>query len=114
MGLIGAFISFATRKVPPEFNEMKLLTISIYNLLFFGVVIIPVFLVLQPLNPFAAWVLRTCAVLYAFTATLVLQFTPMIVGTFIQDKGKNMKRFRSQISPKSKLSGTSGSDFTHY
>merc|ERR1711879_89912 len=62
--LLGAFISFVARHVPSEFNESKLLTISIYNLGFLSVVIIPVFLVVNPFNPFIAWILRTTAILY--------------------------------------------------
>jgi len=69
--LVGVFLSVVTRKAPSLFNESKLLAISMYNLGFLSVVIIPVFLVVQP---FIAWILRSVAILYAFTATLVLQF----------------------------------------
>jgi len=92
---IGAVLSIATRKVPSMFNECKLLSISIYNLAFLSVVIIPVFLVVQPYNPFIAWILRTVAILYAFTATLVLQFFSPVVGILIIDKGENVTTFKS-------------------
>merc|ERR1712232_1320949 len=91
--LFGAFLSVVTRKVPMFFNESKLIAISIYNLGFLSVVVIPVFLVLQQVNPFAAWIIRTCAILYAFTATLTVQFLPIIFGIVIIDKGKNVKQF---------------------
>ena len=84
--LIGAFLSIVTRKAPSAFNESKLLAISIYNLILLGVVIIPVFLVVQPFNPFIAWILRTIAILYAFTATLVLQFAPSLFLIIFVDK----------------------------
>jgi len=85
--LFGAFLSIVTRNIPSFFNESKLVAISIYNLGFLSVVVIPVFLVLQEFNPFAAWIIRTVAILYAFTATLVLQFLPQLVGVIIIDKG---------------------------
>jgi len=91
--LVGAFVSILSRNVPSQFNESKLLTVSIYNLGFLSVVVIPVFLVLQQVNPFAAWIIRTCAILYAFTATLTVQFLPIIFGIVIIDKGKNVKQF---------------------
>merc|ERR1712232_388909 len=104
----GAVISFLSRNVPSGYNESKLLTISIYNLGFLSIVIIPVFLVVNPFNPFIAWILRTCARLYAFTATMVLQFLPQLVGIFIIDKGRNVKKFKSKLSKPSQSSGTTG------
>ena len=94
---IGAVISFLSRKAPSQFNESQLMTISIYNLGFLSVVIIPVFLVVQPYNPFIAWILRTCAILYAFTATMILQFLPQLIGIFLIDKGRNVKVFKSKL-----------------
>ena len=99
--LFGAFLSVVTRKVPMFFNESKLIAISIYNLGFLAVVVIPVFLVLQEFNPFAAWIIRTCAILYAFTATLWLQFIPKIIGVIIIDKGQD-----SNVNPKSLRTGS--------
>ena len=89
--LIGVFLSIVTRKVPSLFNESKLLAISIYNIGFLSAVIIPVFLVVNPFNPFIAWILRTIAILYAFTATLTLQFLPIVVKIVIIDRCKNKK-----------------------
>ena len=87
--LAGTFLSIATRKVPSLFNESKLVAISMYNLGFLSVVVIPVFLVVHPFNPFIAWILRTTAIIYAFTATLLLQFTP-IVATVLFNRCKNI------------------------
>ena len=95
--LFGAVISILTRNVPSQFNETKLMTISIYNLGFLAAVIIPVYMVVEPFNPFVSWILRTCAVLYAFTATLIIQFLPIIFGIFILDKGRNVKVFKSKL-----------------
>ena len=102
--LIGALISILIRNVPTAFNESKLMTISIYNLGFLAAVIIPVFLIVQSINPFIAWILRTCAVLYAFSATMVLQFFPKLVGILIIDKGK--PRMQSEIIAANKGSST--------
>ena len=87
--LFAAFISIVTRNVPSMFNESKLIAISIYNLGFLAAVVVPVFLVLQEFNPFAAWIIRTIAILYAFTATLLLQFTSKIYGLIFIDKFKD-------------------------
>ena len=97
--LIGGVISVLSRNIHPLFNESKLLTISIYNLGFLAAVIIPVFLVVQPLNPFIAWILRTVAVLYAFTTTMCIQFAPMVYGVVISDKLKSVQHNVTSISP---------------
>jgi len=89
--LFAGFLSFVTRNVPSFFNESSLLLISIYNLVFLSVVVIPVFLVLQTINPFAAWIIRTVAILYAFSATLWLQFLPKIIGVILIDRCKDSK-----------------------
>jgi hypothetical protein len=96
--MFGVILSILTRKVPTMFNESKLLAISIYNLVFFGCVIIPVVMVITPINPYAAWILRTIAILYGFTATLILQFAPPVIGIFLIDKGKNVRVFKSHIN----------------
>ena len=96
--LLGAIVSFLVRNVPILFNETKLLAVSIYNLLFLSALIIPVFLAIQPINPFVAWILRTCAVLYAFTGTMALQFLPKLYGIFVEDKGRNVREFKTKIS----------------
>ena len=88
---LGVLVSIATRKVPAVFNEAPLIAISIYNLGFLSVVIIPVFFVVQPFNPFIAWILRTIAILYAFTATMVLQFFPKIFLVVVVDKLRNTR-----------------------
>ena len=108
--LFGAFISFLSRNVPNRYNESKLLTISIYNLGFLSVVIIPVFLVIQGINPFAAWIIRTSAILYAFTATMILQFFPIIWAITFFDKCRNVKVFKSNISSSKEPGGKGGSD----
>mmetsp|Transcript_86605 Transcript_86605/g.129862 ORF Transcript_86605/g.129862 Transcript_86605/m.129862 type:complete len:173 (-) Transcript_86605:32-550(-) len=90
--LVGAWVSIIARNIPSSFNETKLLTISIYNLGFLAVVIIPVFLVVNPFDPFLAWILRTIAVLYALTATMILQFAVKVFHVIVTDKGKNIER----------------------
>ena len=88
--LFGCIISIIARNVPTQFNETRLLTISIYNLAFLAVVIIPVYLVVEPFNPFIAWIIRSIAILYGFATTLCIQFLPALFGIFIVDKGKNL------------------------
>ena len=98
--LLGGILSFMARHVPSLFNECKLLAISIYNLALLSVVIIPVYLIVVIYNPFIAWILRTCAILYAFTATMCLQFLPHLIGVFLLDKCKNPE-VNLSTSPKS-------------
>ena len=94
----GAVLSILIRKVPSSFNESKLLAISIYNLAFLSAVIIPVFLVVNPFNPFLAWIIRTVAVLYAFTATMFLQFIPLVFGIVFVDKLQNISTISLSVS----------------
>merc|ERR1712137_1173063 len=49
--LFGAIVSILGRNVPSLFNETKLMTVSIYNLGFLSIIIIPVFMAIQPINP---------------------------------------------------------------
>ena len=101
---IGVVLSIVTRKVPSMFNESKLLAISMYNLGFLSVVIIPLVVVLQSLNPFVSWILRTCAVLYSITATMVLLFFPMVFRVIVIDKFSNVKVFKSALKMKTNIS----------
>jgi len=93
--LAGAYLSVVTRKLPSAYNESTLIAISIYNLGFLSVVIFPVFLVLRMYNPFLAWIIRTIAILYAITATMVLQFAPKLIGIVFVDRFKNSQQFIS-------------------
>jgi len=95
--LIGAVVSFLTRNVPSMFNESRLIAISIYNLVFLGAIIIPVFFVLQGFNPFVGWLIRTIAILYGFFATLCLLFVPKVWG-LVWEKGSDPSIVRSIIS----------------
>jgi len=108
--VFAAIISILIRNVPSQFSEVRLLTISIYNLGFLSVVIIPVYLVVQPFNPFIAWILRTSAILYAFTATLFIQFVPIIIGIFLIDKGQNNAKFKSFIKSDLAFANANNSD----
>merc|ERR1712137_740762 len=90
--LVGVFLSVVTRKVPAIYNESKLLSISIYNIGFLSVVIIPVYFAVQPFNPFIAWILRTVAILYAFTAPLILQFSAPVFHIVFLDRFRNKVR----------------------
>ena len=104
--LFAIFLTIVTRNVPSMFNESKLLAISIYNLCFLSVVVIPVYFVVISINPFAAWIIRTCAILYAFTATLWLQFIPRMIGVIIIDRCKKV-RLTKMISEKDRVKSSS-------
>ena len=89
--LFGGFLSFVTRKVPSLYNESKLIAISIYHIMFLALILIPVVIVLNTVDPFLAWIIRTLGILYVFTATLWFQFVPKILGIFCFDKGSIVK-----------------------
>merc|ERR1712039_1140833 len=91
------------------FNESKLIAISIYNLGLLAVVVIPVFLVLQEFNPFAAWIIRTVAILYAFAATLFLQFVPKIFGMVVLDRGRDITLNEVSLGKTRKLAAATSS-----
>merc|ERR1712100_448760 len=99
--LVGAVISFLTRKVPSLFNESKLIAISIYNLVILAVIIVPVYFVLQNFNPFAGWLIRSLAIIYGFSATLFLMFYPKVYGLV-----KEGLKDPSGMLTKSKTSGS--------
>ena len=107
--IFSGFISIVTRSVPSLFNESKLIAISIYNLVFLSVVVIPVVIVLNRIDPFASWIIRTTAILYAFTATLWIQFTPKVVGVICV--GRFGEIHSSNIKTMSNLTGTGDSAF---
>ena len=87
--LFGAFLSIVTRDVPELFNESKIISISIYHLVFESVVIIPVVIVLSNINPYIGWIIRSGGILYAFTATLWIQFLPKVFGLIFIDRLAN-------------------------
>ena len=109
----GGFLSIVTRKVPSAYNESKLIAVSIYNLVFLSIAIIPVVVTLQTINPFVAWIIRTVGILYAFTTTLWLQFLPKIIGLIFFDRCKKTNiasktKTLSDIDSKASKSGSSG------
>jgi len=105
VNLCGAIVTIMIRRVPWMFNESKIIGVSIYNLVILGVFVIPVYFVLTEFNPFAAWMIRTLSILYAFSATLALMFVPKIYGMIIIDKGTNPPLFEHKdFTPKSSTS----------
>ena len=89
------------------------MAISVYNLGFLSVVIIPVFLVLEEYQPFIAWILRTCAILYGFSATMFLQFIPPVFGIIFIDRFKNIKKFSSSLNNTSALNHPTSTSTTN-
>lgn len=83
--LFGVFLSFVTRNVSSAFNESRLIGVSIYNLTFLGVVVIPVYFALQAAGPVAVWVIVATAILYGFAATMFVQFVPKVWGVLLVD-----------------------------
>eukprot|EP00339_Tiarina_fusa_P008871 CAMPEP_0117028216 /NCGR_PEP_ID=MMETSP0472-20121206/20533_1 /TAXON_ID=693140 ORGANISM="Tiarina fusus, Strain LIS" /NCGR_SAMPLE_ID=MMETSP0472 /ASSEMBLY_ACC=CAM_ASM_000603 /LENGTH=809 /DNA_ID=CAMNT_0004735637 /DNA_START=20 /DNA_END=2449 /DNA_ORIENTATION=+ len=80
------FISFLVRHVPRPFMDKRLMSISVFNLTFLSAVVIPVFFVLRYISPFAAWLVRTLAIIYGFGSTLYIHMIPKLVGLFLIDR----------------------------
>jgi hypothetical protein len=102
--LFGTFLSVVTRNVVSTFNESRLIAVSIYNLVFLGVVVIPIYFVLQSSGPLVAWVIIVTAVLYGLSATLFLQFLPKIWGVVIRDRFGDVSAHTSSEVEKSNRS----------
>lgn len=108
---MGVILTYLIRRVPSEFNEGKLLAVSIYNFTFLCIVIIPVYFVLENVSPFAAWLLRTLAILYGFLATVYLQFIPIIIRLCFDKCGDSLPNSKDTLSgsSSSSVSGTMSS-----
>jgi len=106
--LFGAMLSIFIRKVPSMFNESTLLAVSIYNLFFLSIVVIPVVMVLDRVNPFASWIIRTTAILYGFSATMFLQFGPKCFALVFIDHFRDVK-LSSLTTSMSQFSQSAGS-----
>ena len=107
--LFGAFLSIVTRDVPELFNESKIISISIYHLVFLSLLIIPVVIALSNINPYIGWIIRSGGILYAFTATLWIQFLPKIFGLIFIDRFKNHSK-KTKSLQQLEGTGTNSSD----
>jgi hypothetical protein len=65
-------------------------------------------LVLNQVNPFISWIIRTIGVLYCFASTLLLQFLPKLIG-LIYEKIKTPKglQFAQLLTPLSQTNTAS-------
>jgi hypothetical protein len=96
--LIGMVLSIFTRNVYVLFNESKLIDVSIYNFFFLSCVVIPVYFALESTGVVWQRVILLTAILYAFSATLFLQFIPKIWGVIITDKLKESELKKQFVS----------------
>ena len=84
--VVGALFVFITRSVKTKYNEEQVISLSIYNLVFVGMVAIPVLFVLNlQSNVLAFWIILMVAIDYAFSSTLFFNFAPLLIGV-IKDK----------------------------
>jgi len=79
-------LGFFVRHVPRPFMDKRLMSISAFNLGFLTAVVIPVFLVLRYISPFAAWMVRTLGILYGFSSTLLIHMVPKLIGLVLIDR----------------------------
>jgi len=85
------FLAFLTRNVPSRFSEKKGLVIAMFNIMFTGIVVIIVFLIIDTIEPFAAWIIRTVGILYGFFSTAGIIFIPKMVALVFIDRLKDKK-----------------------
>jgi hypothetical protein len=84
--------------------------------MFTGVVVIIVFFILEPIQPFAAWIIRTSGMVYGFFTTTIVIVGPKAFGLAILDpwkarqakKSPTRKRDRSASAAYSSASAAKG------
>jgi len=119
LGLLGLFIAFIVRKSPIKFNDGRFTAISMFNIVFTGAVVTTIFLVLEQLSQFAAWLILLIGILYGFASTVYLHLVPKVVGIIIinrfgeaSEKQKNKVvegRKKGNVVDSSSMSNSSGS-----
>merc|ERR1712137_81909 len=79
--VLSAIFVFVTRSVKTKYNEAQTIALSIYNLVFVGIVSVPVLFVLQLQHSILAyWILLNVIILYTFTSTIFFHYAPLFVG----------------------------------
>jgi len=119
LGVMGLFLAFLVRKSPIKFNDGRFTAISIFNMVFTGAVVTTIFLVLEQLSQFAAWLILLIGILYGFASTVYLHIVPKIIGIVIinrfgeaAEKQKNKVvegRKKGTVMDSSSISNSSGS-----
>jgi hypothetical protein len=107
------FFTYLSRKVPTPFHEKKGLVIAVsteengailhgntdipllsytnfnqqvFNIMFTGVVVIIVFFIVESIEPFAAWIIRTVGIVYGFSSTALIIVVPKMFGIVFIDR----------------------------
>ena len=81
MLVLSAIFVFVTRSVKTKYNESQVIALSIYNLVFVGMVSVPVLFVLRLQDSMVAyWVLLMCVIMYTFTSSMFFQYAPILIG----------------------------------
>mmetsp|Transcript_3763 Transcript_3763/g.4667 ORF Transcript_3763/g.4667 Transcript_3763/m.4667 type:complete len:296 (+) Transcript_3763:1288-2175(+) len=79
--VLSAVFVFVTRSIKTKYNEAQTIALSIYNLVFVGIVAVPVLFVLHLQHSLLAyWILLMCIILYAFSSTMFFHYAPLFVG----------------------------------
>ena len=68
--------------------------------MFTGVVVIIVFFILEPIQPFAAWVVRTSGMVYGFLTTTIVIVGPKAFGLAVLDPWKARQAKKSPAARK--------------
>ena len=59
-----------------------------FNIMFTAVVVIIVFFIVDPIEPFAAWIIRTVGIVYGFFSSTLIIFVPKAFALVFIDKLK--------------------------
>merc|ERR1712137_748664 len=79
--VLSSVFVFVTRSIKTKYNEAQTIALSIYNLVFVGIVSVPVLFVLHLQdNILAYWIMLNCIVLYAFSSTVFFHYMPLFFG----------------------------------
>jgi hypothetical protein len=62
-----------------------------FNIMFTGAVVIIVFFIVESIEPFAAWIIRTVGIVYGFFSTTLIMFVPKMFALVFFDRLKDKK-----------------------
>merc|ERR1712137_638312 len=79
--VLSSVFVFVTRSIKTKYNEAQTIALSIYNLVFVGIVSVPVLFVLQLQHSILAyWILLNVIILHTFTSAIFFHYAPLFVG----------------------------------
>lgn len=106
-------LAYRSRKSSSKYKERKILNIALFNILFTGVVVIIVFFIVDPIEPFAAWIIRTVGMVYSFFSTIMIVFIPVFTVVVVVDRFKDKKSKKEDDIGNNSAATLSSSSMSH-